>query len=717
MQRILRSLLLVACFINLLLSGQTTVLAQSSSARVDTALKSLHRWVDTSERGVGWRRYLMSDALEAELQKGERADRLVLRAVLDRYSSGKRGLELSRFVAVRRALEGWLEELPPLEADQLAAAAREARGQFAPKTEADVLRARQGLDQAVSALDRLMARWVVETRSDWQDYLNWPMLKEQLQAETADRDSLRAVLGKFFANQEGLELPQFVAVRESLQSYVDVQTFAANPGAQQFYERHMDELAERLEAHQQQPSAEDAVRIGQIIGWMTRYGQATELTDAVRHHLARPNLFVQLSESMIRTGIETDIEENLRVRENILGTAIRGNATMKGRVSIDLIPSQNSAAIDLLLTGTTYSNNTGYNGPVTIFSTGVTSVDARKRVLVDAEGITVQRARAACRTNSRIHRISAKSPMIERVAWKRAGRTKPEVERIANQRAARRVAAQMDSEVVEVLAPAKELFAEKFRNPLVRRGGFPQEFLLRTTDDYLFIQATQASVDQLGAPDEPPDLSADHDVAARIHQSLVGNLSQAYLGGVTWTDERIALFAERLTGDVPPALEMTRDDPPWSITFAHERPLDARFDENRITMILRARRFTRGDQELRENVEVSAVYDVEKTATGSRLTRQGDVDVKFGDAKTLSVGNVAIKTFVRNKFESLFQAEFESDGVALPGRWQMAGKMRLDQLLCANGWLVFGWHQPTLEARAASPPAREIEIESLRVTY
>jgi hypothetical protein len=121
-----------------------------------------------------------------------------------------------------------------------------------------------------------------------------------------------------------------------------------------------------------------------------------------------------------------------------------------------------------------------------------------------------------------------------KVAWKRAG-SKSQVEVIASQRAARRVAAQMDSEVVEVLAPAKELFAEKFRNPLVRRGGFPQQFLLRTTDDRLFIQATQASMDQLAAPDEPPALTADHDVAARIHDSLVGNLSQAYLGGVTWT--------------------------------------------------------------------------------------------------------------------------------------------------------------------------------------
>ena len=701
MQRVLRFFLLVAFGGGLFLTGNQSAIAQSGSAGVDAALKTLHQWVGDGEKGEGWRRFLKSDALEAELEKGEHADRLVVRAVLERYRGSEKGLDMWRFVAVRRALQAWLEDLPPLAASQLAAGAREVQDVFAAKTDADVRQARQQLDQAVAGLDRLMARWDNETRTDWQSYLDWQLVKDQLATENPDRDKLRTVLGKFYVNREGLETPQFIAVREALQAYVNVQAFAGSERARELYEDFAEELAQRLETYQQQPNTEDAVRIGQIVGWMSQYGQATELMEAVRHHLVRPNLFVQFSEDMMRTGIETDIEEQSGVRENILGTDIRGRATMKGRLSIDLIPSENNAAIDLLLTGMTYSNNRGYNGPVTILSTGVTSVNARKRVLIEAEGISVLRARAGCRTSSRINGISARSPLIERIAWKRAGKTKSQVEGIASQRAARRIAAQMDTEVVEVLAPAKELFAEKFRNPLVRRGGFPQQFLLRTTDDRLYIQATQASMDQLGAPDEPPALTADHDVAARIHDSLVGNLSQAYLGGVTWTDERIALLAERLTGDIPPALEITRDDPPWSITFANERPLDARFDENRITMFLRARRFTRGDQELRENVEVSAVYEIEKTEGGSRLTRQGDVNVKFGDAKTLSVGNVAMKTFVRNKFESLFQEKFESEGIALPGRWQMAGKMRLDQLHCGGGWLALGWHQPTLEARVA----------------
>lgn len=697
MPRVLRFFLVVAFGSGLILMGNHAAIAQEEeAAKVETALKSLHQWLGTGEKGAGWRRYLMSDVLKSELRNGDQANRMALRKILARYSADESGLAMHRFVAVRRALQSWLEQLPPLDAAQLASAAQEARQHYFAKGDAQVQEARRRLEQAVTNLERLMEISSPQTRMVWQDYLDWQQTKELLAKEAPDRDQLRSILSRLYANEEGLELPAFIALREALQTYVDVQAFAANPRAKDFYQRYLDELATQLEAYQEEPDAETAVRIGQIVGWMSRFGQATELTEAVRHHYSRPNLFVQFSQDMIRTGIETDIEEHTYVRENILGTAIRGPATLKGRVSIDLVPSSADAAIDLVMTGVTYSNNTGRNGPVSIHSTGRTTVDARKRVVIDAEGLSLQRARAACRTSSRIHNISAKCCAVERIAWKRAGQTKSQVEAIASQRAARRVAAQMDSEVVEVLTPAKELFAERFRNPLVRRGGFPQQFLLSTCEDHLFIQALQAAADQLAAPDEPPELTAAHDVAARIHQSLVGNLSQAYLGGVTWTDERIAELAERLTGDIPPALERMRDEPPWSITFANERPLDARFNDNQITMILRARRFTRGDQELRENIEISAVYDIEKTREASRLTRRGEVEVQFGDAKTLSVGNVAIKTFVRNKFESLFQDEFQSDGVALPGRWRMAGKMRLDQLVCDGGWLVLGWHQPTL---------------------
>ncbi len=693
--------LAIVCALSIFVTRTDSAAAQTATADVKLALESLHDWIGGGEKGEGWRRYLKTDELEQQLEKGSHADRLAVQAVLDRYSSDVEGLEMRRFLAVRRTLEAWLKELPPLAADQLATAAREARGNFASKGAEDVRQARQQLDSAIAELDRLMAKWVSKTRADWQDYLDWQVMKDELNAASPDLKKLQGISDKYFQNHEGLELPRFIAVRHALRNYADVSLFASNAKAQEYYEKYMDQLAERLDAYTQKPTAEDAVMIGQIAGWMHRFGQAPELVSAVRHYFSRPNLFVQLSEDMLRTGIETDIEEDTQAREVILGTTMYSNGTMKGRVGIDLIPSEETAALDLLLSGTIHSNNTGYNGPVTIYSTGVTTLDARKRIEVDAEGITLRSARASCRTSSRVNNIAARSQLIKTIAWNKTRQSKSRAEAIAAGRAERRVAGKMDSEVAELLAPTKEMFFEKFRYPLVRRGGFPEVFALRTTEDRLFIKALEAAPDQLAAPDEPPALTADHDVAVQVHQSLVGNLSQALLGGVTLSDERMALLSERLTGEIPEALEITQDSDPWSITFANERPLDARFDDHQLTMMIRAKRFMRRDQELKENVEVSAIYDVEKTARGTRMTRKGDVNVVFGEGKRLTVGDVAMKTFVRKKFEDLFKEKFESDGVALPGRWQAAGKMRLDQLHCDDGWLVFGWYQPPADARTA----------------
>lgn len=696
--------LLVAAIAGALLPAADEACAQEAESRVQTALESLHRWIGGGEKGDGWRSVLRSDELEQQLALGDDADPAVVREIRDLYAGDTPGLQMRRFAAVRQALDAWLEELPPLSAAELPAAVEAARKRFHSVTDEQLQQARRQLDDAVRDLDRLMAKWVRSNREAWQAYLRWEEMKTQLAAESPDLKVLQAISDGYYQNHEGLELPRFTAVREALRNYVNLTLFASNPKASEFYEKHLGELAKRLESYAAEPKADDAVLIGQIVGWMERFGQADEVVEAVRHHHSRPNLLVHLSEDMLQTGVETDVNERMRVTEVILGTTIRSNARMAGRVGLDLVPSDENAALDLLLTGTTYSNNTGFNGPVKILSTGVTSVRATKRVMVDAEGVTTGRARASANTRSNVYRVLARSHLIEHVAWKKVRQSKSQTEVIASGRAARRVAAQMDREVGELLEPAKETFAERFRNPLLRRGGFPQLLSISTSEDFLFIKGLQAAADQLAAPGEPPALTADHDVAVRVHQSLFGNASQAMLGGVTLTDERMALMAERLTGEVPEELQITPETDPWSITFAAERPVEARFDDNQVEFFVRARQFTRSDQTLRENVAISATYKVEKTPEGSRLTRQGDVNVVFGEDRRLSVGDVAMKTFVRKKFENLFKPEFVSEGVALPGRWEQAGKMRLDQLLCDNGWIALGWYQP-----AAAPTIARLD--------
>ena len=109
---------------------------------------------------------------------------------------------------------------------------------------------------------------------------------------------------------------------------------------------------------------------------------------------------------------------------------------------------------------------------------------------------------------------------------------------------------------------------------------------------------------------------------------------------------------------------------------------------------------------------ISAKYKMEKGESGIKMTRLGEVEVDFAKSSgTQSVQQVTMRTFMKKKFEKLFKPEIVSDGLALPGNFQSAGKFRLRQLQCDEGWLALGWQQPPRPDRTASRKKTPIVLE------
>jgi hypothetical protein len=129
--------------------------------------------------------------------------------------------------------------------------------------------------------------------------------------------------------------------------------------------------------------------------------------------------------------------------------------------------------------------------------------------------------------------------LIERIAWKKAGRSKCEAEQIGSAHAEERIATRMNERAVEMLAEARENYENKFRRPLLRRGEFPQDMKFRTQKGFLNVVWRQASSAQLAAPSVPPSIAGQHDAAVRVHESMVSNFSRAMIGGVTLTDKKL----------------------------------------------------------------------------------------------------------------------------------------------------------------------------------
>ncbi|MFV1968978.1 MAG: hypothetical protein ACC628_26460, partial [Pirellulaceae bacterium] len=562
---------------------------------------------------------------------------------------------------------------------QLPALAEAAKDRFRPITADDLAQFKSAVLDGTRDLDRFLKTGAARKRTGWRNYLKWDAMHEELAKDSPDLRALQGFRSLYFAMHDGLELAEFRNVRDSLTLYMNGLLVSSRPNLEEMYKARLDDLAKRLRGFPDNPSSDEATAIGRTLGWLEQAGQAEAVVQAVRQRYWRPNLMAQLSGRVMTAGFSEEVDEVERVRDNIMGTSIHGTAHMNGEISTRLVPDSERAAFDILLTGRARSNTVGYNGPVTVRSTGNTSITASKHVHVDADGFHTLGAVAHCSTNSNISSIAAKCGLVRRIAWKKVRKSKNQAERIASSHAARRIERRFDGRAAEMLDEANGSFSDKFQGPLLRRDSFPNALRFGTSDSHLFLELMRAGPFQLAATGEPPELSEDHDVAIRLHESVVSNFSETLFGGETLTDEKLIELLEQAEVEVPVELQIGPEKDPWSITFSRDKPMSASFSSDGVTVAIQGRQFTRGDQVIRAAIRISATYQLERTEKGARITRQGDVVVEYVNRKSLSVPQIAMKTFLRRKFDSLFEAEISGEGLQLPGRWERAGKLLVRQ--------------------------------------
>ncbi len=675
------------------ITSNSVLFAADAEHKVRDQLTRLHAWLGEDQNAAAWKNHLRSAELEQELTSGRQASLEKVAHLFAIYSQLPSHLKSGRFVAVEQALQDWLEELSQARPDQLAVVARAAKLRFQPITDEDVEQAKSELVRAIRALDRFLASGNANNRAVWQTFLRWKELQDQVSSAAPEAEVLRQNEERFSRNEPGLELANFRKVRDAIRRYREI--VSASTGMQrEKYAEQLDKLADLLERFQQTNSADISGEIGPILGWLESSQQAPYLVAAVRQHYWRPNVFAEVSSDFLAAGIDDEVNETVEVNDFYKGTDLHGTATTIGRLGLVLVPDSDRASFEIRLSGTAVSKNVGYHGPVTIYSSGVTQINARKPLVADELGLRLNPATARCQTDSNIEGVAAKSCLVQRIASRQAQSSQPGAEAWASRKAERQVAQRMDRQSSEMLAEPNHKFLEKFRNPLIRRGEFPRTFKLNTTSDRLFLTGMQANARQLGAPNAPPQADGTHDLTLRIHESLVGNFSEALIGGETLTDERLEKLVLDLTGEIPDELKIGPDKDPWSITFAADRPIDTQFKDDMLTISVRGRRFTRQDQNLRYAVDITAIYKVEKSPEVTKLVRQGDVEVVFVNDKNLGVGQVTFKTFIRRKFAALFRPEIVGEGLRLKGRWEHIGRLNLADFKSQGGWVAAGWQRP-----------------------
>jgi hypothetical protein len=580
---------------------------------------------------------------------------------------------------------------PP--ATTLVQLAEEAKQGFQPVSADREQAAKSRVQEAVAELEPFLGGAGPENEQQWKDYLKWSDLQQALAEDgPPNLGTLSSITSRLLQNHQGLELPQFTAVREALMDWGTTAALVRDDQLEPHYQQRLDELITWLPKYEAHPTVELGAQIGSRIAWLETAQLANELVVAVRQRYQQPNLVAAVSERLAAAGMRTEVEESSDVQDCILGTSIFGHATMQGVTNMKFVDNPEAANVELVLSGNIATNSMGYNRGVSIHSLGSTSVVATKQLTVDSDQIAASPAQASCATDTTVCSISAKSCLVEKLARRRVKRSKHEAEQIAARHAEVEVERKMDAQAEELLAQAQELYQEKFRKPLLRRGQFPQEMNFATHGQLLTLNWMQADQRQLAAPSSAPTGPDGSDLSVRVHESFVTNFSRALLGGVTLTDEMLAKILKDSTGSVPEELQVGPDSDPWSITFSSVKPVSAVFQDDTIEFAIRGTKFSRGDDVVPQDLEMSAVYKLQKTPAGARLIRQGDVSVEYvGVSGKLSVKQITVRTVMRKKFEALFEPEFNTTGIKMPGRWQNAGMLHLEHLKSNQGWVALDW--------------------------
>lgn len=598
---------------------------------------------------------------------------------------------------------------PRVTAGELADLAAEARAEKDDFRGVDVpvlKRAASGLRVAIAPLQRLLDR--SKSGAGWRTYLDWPTLSEvasddyAAEASGVDAGLIDRLQLKFESGANGLAMPQFARVRRALDRYRRAAEAAVAVDAAERHAEILERLAAALEAADADGTSNALEPIGIVLNELEATGQSLDLVTRVREATGTPNLLIDVDEALLATAVNREVDTVEPVDEVIVGTRVRGTGRTVGQVRLDLVPSSADAAIELVFGAVNHSKTHGGRGPVTVFSDGETRLDARKRLLVDDEGISVGPTEVSASAHSSPTGIAVSKrfgkKLIRKIASRKSSQLRPQADAEASMKARAKLRRQFDEQTAGPIADARRDYQQRFREPLLERDWYPDLLKLSTSDSRLSVVARKAISDQIAAAAPPPNPAAEAVLAARVHDTAINNVAEITLSGRTLTQEDVENLADSREFQMPDAFGSDPDQQPWSITFARKRPVEVDVADDWLQITIRGDAFTSGDRAF-PGMDIWASYRVGQVDGDPGrvcLIREDEVQIFPPGFEPgldrLTVQETSLKRILTRRFNRIFKDVIEIEPLDLPGDLAAAGPLPMHELVVRkNGWISAGW--------------------------
>lgn len=589
------------------------------------------------------------------------------------------------------------------------------------QTEADVV-------AAMNAADAFFQRVTDPSNHDaWMRFLDFGPLQSAIAGDesVAKRGNAAVELSQRLSGpEEGLELSRLVALRESLDRYLAALRYGNPERGLAVIERQLETLAGILSSEENADeqtesmprtladlSGEEVAQIESIVETLAAANQASDLVSRITGRYSSPNLRAFVDGRVISDAIARPVDNPERVNDCLLGTRIIGDARVVGNVTGSLLPSEGNIRLLIRLDGQFSTSTKGYNGPVTLRSSGFGQVYAARQFVITEKLVFAGEPIATASLSTQINQINHPLKLVRKIASKKAAEMKPQAEAISRRKLQDRVLEGFRQQTDEEASRTFPDLDAKMR-PWLRRLDLPAPTrTIGSTTDTVHVRATMRRPFGLSAPGEGPSLSmvrtatssgtspGGYSAAIQVHESILNNTVMKLLAGETFTPEKLrdltSSFGIPSDKDASAETDVTDDEPAESfeVDFSGFRPVYFEARDQTLRIGLRGDRFAQGDRELDRRLEVSAVYRPAITEDGRMiLIRDEDIDLKFPGGRRLTLSQTAIKANIEEGFDKLFPMTLLHREWTLPSTLQLptlAGRSaKVIGIDAQDGWLT-----------------------------
>lgn len=428
------------------------------------------------------------------------------------------------------------------------------------------------------------------------------------------------------------------------------------------------------------------------LGWLEARGIAPNWARQVRRQWFHANFVIQIAGTTTFERLHKTQWVERPLTDTILGARVRGTSQGTATITPVLVPSPRTIAIDLRLDSALTSHTISRKSAATVKSVGSTRLWGQKPVMLTRTDVRSGPAHVRAETQAQIVDFHWERWFGRNIAFNEARRTQPLASRIAASRAARRAEGEFDRNVERQVAELRQQFLHRFVVPLSDPQVAGGRWHARSTAHSIQFAAVIANPNQAGAGRKFRGFPSADTNCLMLHESAVKNLVQSRWSGARIDEEQWIESLKSVPGLNLKSLKVDNPARTWKLRFDEERPVVARFNDNRVDLILRVLEFVVGD-DVYPGLELAISYGIDTENFHWQIKRDGRIRLSSlaDQSSPLGVRSQVFRSLVRKRFEPVFaqEVEFEQLISSFPAlaALQSSG-IRPEKFSTRDGWLT-----------------------------